>query len=175
MKKISLFLLFFLGFLGGMLWALLDERWMELSILLGWDRLWKIGQMEIDKRALFFLVCGKRLRAFFILWVFSLTVLRRGMAFGFFFFWGLSTGIAVQLLALLYGGWSLLLYPALVLPQILFYVPAFWGMGSLCIKEEAPGRKEMAESLGFLMLLLAGGAAEAWVGLEILKLIVTWI
>ncbi len=173
MKNIPLFLLiFFIGFSGGVLWVLVDERWMDLAAFLGWNQIWKIEQMEVDKRALFFLICGKRLRAFFILWIFSLTRFRKRIAIVFFLFWGFSTGIAAQLLAICYGEWSLLLYPGVLLPQLFFYIPAFLGMGGLCMKEKESEKKELMESLLYFLLILGGAGVEAWVGSELLKLIV---
>ena len=176
MKKISLSILFFTGFLGGVLWVYADlVDWMAALSLLGLDCLWKIEQMTIDKRALVFLALGKRLRAFFVLWLFSLTPFRKPAAVLFFLLCGLSTGITAQLLAVRYRLWVLLLYPALLLPQILLYVPGFYGMGVYCMKTAAPsGRSRLLA--GFYLLLIMGGTfLEAWVNPVLLEWAVSWL
>lgn len=181
MKKISLpegerlisAFSFLSGFLIGVLWVCIyRESWMLSMSLLNLDFLWKIEQMTVDKRALLFLTMGKRLRAFFVLWLMGLTPVRRLAAPVFFFLCGISTGTVMEMLALQYGMKGLLLYLGMILPQAFFHVPGFYLLGKLCTESGEENKRKKVYIILALVIVTAGIFVESYVNPGLLRVVV---
>lgn len=176
-----MFLLFALGFLAGTLWVGLGrEGWLMAATWLEPDFLWKIEHISVDKRALFFLTAGKRLRAFFLLWLLSYSLFRRVGTLGYFLYGGLCAGCVMELLIIKYGITGLLFYLGLILPQALFYIPGYMLMGNFCLRrargygmpKKAGQKKNLGRAGLVLGILMAGAFLESYVNPEGIKILV---
>ncbi|MBQ9991644.1 MAG: hypothetical protein IJP31_12025 [Lachnospiraceae bacterium] len=175
--------LFLGGFLLGlMIISLTRESWLTVLPWLEPDFIWKIEQISVDKRALFFLVMGKRLRAFFLLWLLSRSRLNKAANLLFFSAWGFGTGMVMELFIIRYGLKGLVFYLGMVLPQALFYLPGFYFLGVSCLKrsgekkylefteEMIRGRKRSrSKRMTGLEMILIGITIESLVNPEIIK------
>ena len=126
-----------LGFVTGILTIVLwQENWLISGEILEQEFIYKIRNMNIDKRALFFLCLGKRLRAFFILFLLAFSSVNIFSNVLFFLLSGLYVGSVMELFAVRYGMQGILIYLSLVLPQGIFYVIGFMTLGCYCLKLE---------------------------------------
>lgn len=122
--------LFVTGYLAGIACVcFLQDTWLQQWNFFGLKLLQQAEHFQIDKTALFFLCIRKRLSAFFLLWLLSFSSVRWISTGGFFLFSGLAAGTVMEALAIRYGIRGLGFYLALILPQALCYVPAFFTIG----------------------------------------------
>ena len=180
-RKALLILLFTGGFSAGIVWVSLGrEGWLLAALQLEPDFLWKIEQISVDKRALFFLTAGKRLRAFFLLWILSYSLFRRVGTLGYFLYGGLCAGCVMELLIIKYGIKGLLFYLGLIFPQALFYIPGYMLMGNFCLRrargygmpQKAGQKKNLGRAGLVLGILMAGTFLESYVNPEGIKILV---
>jgi len=99
-----IFIISILGFISGILTiALWQENWLITDGILNQDYIYKIEELTIDKRALFFLCMEKRLRAFFLLSLLAFSTVNIFANVLFFFLSGLYVGSVIELLTIRYG------------------------------------------------------------------------
>ncbi len=175
-------LLFFLGFLLGVVWMCISrDCWLTLIDRLEPDFLWKIEQIEVDKRALFFLTVGKRLGALFWFWLLSYSLFRVPLTLGFFFYHGICVGMIMELLSIRYQVRGLLFYLGMVLPHGLFYALGFGLSGVIFLKRRKDKTLEGKErgkriSGGIAWAaVLAGIFMESYINPELLKIMVGFL
>ena len=109
----------FVGFIAGVLSiALWKENWLISEGILNSEFISDITELKIDKRALFFLCLGRRMRAFFLL-------------SGFF------AGSVVEILTIRYGMQGIAMYFTMIFPQGLCYILGFLILGCWCLKRES--------------------------------------
>ena len=131
-----------LGFITGVLTiALWQENWLVNEGILNQDFIYKIEDLNIDKRALFFLCFGKRLRAFFLLFLLAFSSVNVFTNVIFFFLNGLYIGSIMELFIIRYGMQGLLMYLFFVLPQGIFYMIGFLVLGCWCLGQERVGNE----------------------------------
>ncbi|MDD7025844.1 MAG: stage II sporulation protein M [Lachnospiraceae bacterium] len=172
-------LLFLLGFLSGVACiCVFRDYWLTVITSLEPDFLWKIEQIDVDKSALFFLTLGKRLRAFFLLWILSYSLLKNPAATVFFFYSGACVGTVMELLAIKYGIRGLLFYLGMILPQALFYTPGYLLLGLFCLnrirRNEEGKREKRRKDYRIWMALgsvIIGILLESYVNPELLKML----
>lgn len=183
-RKALLLLLFTGGFSAGIVWVSLGrEGWLLAALQLEPDFLWKIEQISVDKRALFFLTAGKRLSAFFLLWLLSYSLFGRAAVLGYFGYSGLCAGSVLELLMIKYGLKGLVFYFGLIFPQIIFYIPSYILVGNFCLKrangstgEGRTIKKPFASGLWLgLGTLLIGIFLESYVNPEGIKILVKFL
>ena len=133
-----------LGFITGVLTiALWQENWLVNEGILNQDFIYKIEDINIDKRALFFLCFGKRLRAFFLLFLLAFSSVNVFTNVIFFFLNGLYIGSIMELFIIRYGMQGLLMYLSFVLPQGIFYMIGFLVLGCWCLGQERVGNERV--------------------------------
>ena len=121
------------GFIIGVLTiGLKQENWLISGDILEQDFIYRIKELSIDKRALFFLCLGKRLRAFFILFLLAFSSVNRFSNVLFFILYGWYVGSIIELFAVRYGWQGIMMYLSLVLPQGILYVLGFVILGCWC-------------------------------------------
>lgn len=86
--------------------------------------LYRIRDMTVDQNALFYYVFRKRIMGILAMAVLSTTYLGLAACLGGVFWYGMSAGAFVTVLALRYGIKGVLLAIVCLLPQYLVYVPA---------------------------------------------------
>lgn len=175
--ELAIIVLFISGFLPGLFWVSLQrDSWIAAVPQLEPDFLWKIEQMSVDKRALFFLTGWKRLRAFFLLWLLSWSLLNKPFALLFFCYQGMSAGMVIELLWIKYGIKGFFFYFGMVFPQLLFYVPGFFLLGVFCLKKQGRQvegvvrmKRSIREPLIGLGIVMIGIVLESYLNPEFLK------
>jgi len=173
-----------IGFVSGAFTiALKQENRLITEGILNRDFIYKIEELTIDKRALFFLCLEKRLRAFLLLFLLAFSSVNIFTNVLFFFLHGLYIGSVMELLAIQYGIDGLFMYIKMVFPQGLFYSFGFVCLGCWCLgmeKLQTEGIKRKVEKMknigglrrvlvAFLAVLI-GIIMESYVGLELLIL-----
>ena len=134
---IFILLLALAGYLLGIFWVCFrQELWIQQWDLFGLELLRKAEYLEIDKRALLFLCIRNRLGAFLLLCILSGSILRWQAVSLFFLLGGVFTGSLMEVLAIRYGVRGLLLYVAMIFPQYLCYLPAFFALGKSMVRME---------------------------------------
>ncbi len=189
MKKVinripSILFIVTISILGFMIGVLTMSLWQENCFIkdgvLGQEFIYQIKDLNIDKRALFFLCLGKRLRAFFILFLLAFSSVNVAINIIFFFLSGLYIGSVLELFAIRYGIQGILMYLSFALPQGIFYILGFLSIGCWCLNlEKIPvtiGKRKVEKlrsftdkrRLGFaLILILIGILLESYVNSEI--------
>lgn len=173
-----------LGFVTGVLTIGLKQgNWLVSGNVLEQDFICRINELCIDKRALFFLCLGKRLRAFFILFLLAFSSVNVFSNVLFFFLHGLYIGSLVELFAVRYGWQGIVMYLSLVAPQGIFYVPGFVILGCWCwnlekITTAVMGRKKekvkkvsgiLRVAVAFILILL-GCIVECCISIDLYSL-----
>ena len=126
-----------LGFITGIFTIVLwQENWLITDGILNQDFIYKIEELTIDKRALFFLCMEKRLRAFFLLFLLVFSTVNVFANVLFFFLSSLYIGSVIELLTIRYGMQGILMYVSLVLPQGVFYILGYLMLGCWCLNME---------------------------------------
>lgn len=173
-----------LGFISGVLTiALWQENWLITDGILNQEYIYKIEELTIDKRALFFLCMGKRLRAFFLLFFLAFSTVNVFANVLFFFLSSLYVGSVIELLTIHYGMQGILMYLTLVLPQGLFYVLGYLTLGCWCLNMEKSGDektlkkkdkvqkfKDKGRLITAFLFVFIGIILESYVNLEIFKI-----
>lgn len=132
-----------MGFVSGIFTiALWQENWLITEGIFNQDFIYKIEEVMIDKRALFFLCLEKRLCAFLLLFLLAFSSVNIFSNFLFFFLHGLCVGSMMELLTICYGLQGSLMYISLVFPQGIFYMMGYLILGCWCLKMEKNGRGE---------------------------------
>ncbi len=181
-----IFIISTLGFIIGVLTiALWQENWLVNEEILNREFIYRIKDLNIDKRALFFLCLGKRLRAFFILFLLAFSTVNIFVNIIFFSLSGLYIGGIMELFAIRYGMQGIVMYLSLVLPHGIFYVTGFIILGCWCFnlqrntisalnkKKEKLKRIRDVGRLGIAFIfILIGIILECFVNLEIFSLCV---
>ena len=174
-----------LGFVIGVLTiGLWRENWLVSENILEQDLICRINKLCIDKRALFFLCLGRRLRAFFLLFLLGFSSVNVFSNVMFFFLYGLYMGSVIELFALSYGWQGIMMYLALVLPQGIFYSLGFVILGCWCwnlekitttiVNRKAEKMKRVrgvSHVVAAFILVFLGCAAESYISLEFFFLI----
>jgi hypothetical protein len=142
-----------------------QEWWLTGTEFLNRDFLTELNTMEIDKRALFFLCMGRRIRAFLFLWLLSYSSLNRPVTWGYFALRGGYTGCVMETLVIRYGYRGLILYLSMVLPQGFFYALGFILLGKWCT-----GEKSRILLLSFVVVII-GVVMESYVNPEVFFLV----
>ena len=132
-----IFIINILGFLTGTFTIVLwQENWLITDGVLNQDFIYKIEELIIDKRALFFLCLEKRLCAFFLLFLLAFSSVNVLVNILFFFLNSLYIGSIIELLVIRYGLQGILMYIAFVFPQGIFYIMGYLILGCWCLKME---------------------------------------
>ena len=127
----------FVGFIAGVLSiALWKENWLISEGILNSEFISDITELKIDKRALFFLCLGRRMRAFFLLFLLSFSSVNYLVNTVFFFISGFYVGTMMEILTVRYGMQGVAMYFTMIFPQGLFYMLGFWMLGCWCLKQE---------------------------------------
>lgn len=110
----------FLGFLFAMIWKDAIQHHITSLDLIFVKNLEsaKIGSLEF-----FFFVLGKRIKAYLLIWIFSLTILSKLYQVGYLLYKGVLIGFTICVSILLYGGKGVILSASYGLPQGLIYIP----------------------------------------------------
>ena len=125
------------GFLTGVfVIALWQGNWLMQNNIMEPDFLEMVKNLNIDKRALFFLCLGKRLRAFFLLVLLSFSSLNIVCVLAYFGFCGFSIGSVLEVLIIRYGFQGVCLFFTFVLPQGVLYVLSAFIVGCWCLNSE---------------------------------------
>lgn len=128
----------FVGFIAGVLSiALWKENWLISEGILNSEFISDITELKIDKRALFFLCLGKRMRAFFLLFLLSFSSVNSWVNFAFFLLSGFFAGSVVEILTIRYGMQGIAMYFTMIFPQGLCYILGFLILGCWCLKRES--------------------------------------
>ena len=126
-----------IGFLAGVLTiSLWQENWLLRNNIMEKDFVETIQSLSVDKRALFFLCLGKRLRAFFLLFLLSFSSVNVFCVLSYFWFCGFSIGSILELLIIRYGIQGVFLYLSFIVPQGVFYVLSTLVLGCWCLNGE---------------------------------------
>ena len=133
---IILFLSIF-GFIIGVVTMVFgyENRWINDG-LLGQEFIYKIEDLNIDKRALFFLCLEKRLRMVGILYLLSFSSVNVFINIVFFLICGIYVGSVMEIFVIRYGIQGMLMYFSLVLPHAFFYILGYFSLGCLCLNME---------------------------------------
>ena len=173
-----------LGFVTGIFTIVLrQENWLITDGILNQDFIYKIDELTIDKRALFFLCMEKRLRAFFLLFLLAFSTVNIFTNVLFFFLSGLYVGSVIELLTIRYGMQGILMYVSLVLPQGVFYILGYLMLGCWCLNMEKSGegkiqkKKDKVRNISdkgrlitAFIFVFIGIMLESYVNLEIFKI-----
>lgn len=146
-----------LGFITGVICiALWQENWLLKENVLNMEAIHDMQHIYMDKRALFFLCLGKRLRAFFVLVFMSFTSMNFCSVLFYYCFRGFAVGSVVELLLIQYGMQGGLLYLSCVLPQAVLYVPGYMCVGCWCLQQKANAKRQGISRLmiAFILILL---------------------
>lgn len=173
-----------LGFITGVISITFgQENWLITEGILNQNFIYKMEEIIINKRALFFLCMEKRLGAFFLLFLLAFSSVNAWVTLSFFFFYGLCGGSIVELLVIQYGIQGILMYVLLVLPQGIFYGGGYLSLGCWCLKTEKSMNGEVRKKetkikhfankgqviMAFVMVLI-GVILESYVNLKIFKI-----
>lgn len=132
-----IFMICILGFIVGVLTiALWQENWLISNEILNQEFIYQIEDLNVDKRALFFLCLGKRLRAFFILFLLAFSTVNVFGNILFFSLNGLYVGSVMELFTIRYGMQGIMMYLSLILPHGIFYLIGFMILGCWCLNLE---------------------------------------
>lgn len=132
-------ILFFsmLGFVIGILTiALQPENWLIKEEILNPEFIYDMENINVDKRALFFLCLGRRIRAFFLLLLLSFSSVNIFVNCIFFLISGFYVGSILEVLAIRYGMQGIGMYFTMIFPQGIFYILGFWVLGCWCLNQE---------------------------------------
>ena len=126
-----------LGFVMGTLTiAVGQENWLIKEGILNQEFISNTELLIIDKRALFFLCLGRRIRAFFLLLLLSFSSVNIFFNSFFFLISGIYTGSIMELFSIRYGMQGIGMYFTMIFPQGIFYVLGFWILGCWCLNQE---------------------------------------
>lgn len=156
------------GFILGVLAANMTKSY-YISNMGNFDLLFllNIKNLDIDRLPLFWMVLGKRLKEFFFIWIFSVTILWHPYAAGFSLYKGFMCSFLLTVSTVIYGFKGLVLIAAYSMPQLLIYVPVFlaallhgysvhYGLYNYSLDKGSGRRRVLAEQLPVLLLLLGG-------------------
>ena len=192
LKKITsripsvIYILFFgaLGFVIGVLKiGLWQENWLVSGGILAPDFIDRIHELCVDKRALFFLCLGRRLRAFFILFLLAFSTVNVFSNMFFFWLYGVYIGSVMELFVVRYGWQGIMMYVSLVFPQGIFYTLGFVILGCWCLNlektvasalnkklEKAKKVRGVSRLTAAFLFILLGSLLESFMCLEIFQL-----
>ena len=104
--------------------------------ILNQEFIYDTEMLIIDKRALFFLCFGRRIRAFFLLFLLAFSSVNIFVNSIFFLGCGIYTGSIMELLAVRYGMQGIGMYFTMIFPQGIFYALGFGILGCWCLNQE---------------------------------------
>ena len=136
------FILFFvvLGFIIGVMWVTFrKENWFLSEGILNEKFIRNMEEMDIDRRALFFICLGEKMRSFVLLFILSFSVVNFWIISLFFLISGIAVGSIIELLVIRYGMQGILMYLTMTIPHGLFYALGFAVLGCWCLKQEQNG------------------------------------
>lgn len=126
-----------IGFIIGVLTVSFNQKnWFMDEGILNKEFIRKIDEVNIDKRALFFLCFGRRIRAFFLLFLLSFSTVNFVTILFFFLMAGIYVGSVMELLAVQYGMQGIMLYFTMILPQGVLYLIGFGILGCWCLNQD---------------------------------------
>lgn len=173
-----------LGFVFGVISiAFWKGNWLISDGILNQDFIYKIEEINVNKRALFFLCLEKRLGAFFLLFLLAFSSVNVWANIFFFFLNGLYMGSIIELMSMRYGIQGILMYMSLVLPHGFFYTVGYLKLGCWCLKIEKSIYEELRKKeakvryfknkgslIAALAWVLLGVVLESYVNLKIFKI-----
>ena len=161
---------FLLGIVMLSLWQ--DNLFFQNEIL-NIDFINEMNHVYVDKRALFFLCMRKRLRAFFVLTIMSVSVWNLSIVLSFFAFQGFAVGAIMELLVIRYGGKGFIVYLASVFPHGILYLWGYFILGCWCLnaKTREADDKKKGVLLASFMIILGGIYLESMFSLKIFLMI----
>ena len=136
------FVLFFLvlGFITGVVCiAFWKENWFLSEGILNEKFIRNMEEMDIDRRALFFICLREKMRSFVLLFILSFSVVNFFVVNLFFLISGIAVGSIVELLVIRYGMQGILMYFTMTFPHGMFYAFSFAVLGCWCLKQEQIG------------------------------------
>ena len=126
-----------LGFVSGVLTiALWQENWLVSGGVLNQDFIYEFERLKIDKRAVFFLCLGRRVRAFFLLFLLAFSSVNFFVTISFFLLSSFYVGSIMELFAIRYGIQGIAMYFTTIFPQGVFYCFGFFVLGLWCLNQE---------------------------------------
>ncbi len=126
-----------LGFMLGVLTiAFQQENWLVKEGILNQDFIYEFELLKIDKRAVFFLCLGRRIRAFFLLFLLAFSSVNLFVVFSFFVISSFYVGSIVEMFAIRYGMQGIAMYVTMIFPQGIFYCLGFFSLGCWCLRQE---------------------------------------
>ena len=125
------------GFIAGVLTiALRQQNWFIKEGVLNQDFIYELKRLMIDERAVFFLCLGRRMRAFFLLFLLSFSSVNFWVTLSFFLLSGFCVGSILEVFAVQYGMQGIAMYFTMIFPQGLFYSLGFFILGCWCLNQE---------------------------------------
>ena len=132
-----IFVIVFLGFVTGVLVvALGKDNFLLNDGILNSEFLMKMQDINVDKRSLFFLCLGERLRAFILMVLLAYSTINVFYCNLYFALQGFYIGSVMELLAIRYGGYGMFLYLGMIFPHGIFYGLGFLCLGCWCLQLE---------------------------------------
>lgn len=125
------------GFVAGVLtiafWT--DNCFMKEGVL-NQDFIYELEKLKVDKRAVFFLCLGRRIRAFFLLFLLAFSSVNLFITISFFLLNSFYIGSIMEVFAIRYGIQGIAMYFTMVFPQGIFYCAGFLILGCWCLNQE---------------------------------------
>lgn len=113
--------------------------------------------LEIDTTELFIYIMGKRMKWVFLLWIAGFTAAGLPCTAAYVLWMGFSAGTLLGISVLKLGAYGLLFTAAALLPQALFYVPAWiFFLNGIYLKASGRTRLGTANGLARYILLIVG-------------------
>lgn len=130
-------IIFVSGILSGMLYMVLkSDNWFIKEEIFSQIYMYKIEDMDIDKRACFILCFVKRMKSFLLLFLLAFSSINFITNTVFFFTYGFSFGCLMQLLVIRYGMQGMGIFFSMTLPHAFFYFLGFLSLGCWCLGME---------------------------------------
>lgn len=130
-------LISFLGFVSGVLYVSLKDGNILLDDgILNEEVVFKLQNVEMDKRAFLILCLGNRLRDFLLLLLLAYSSINIIFNTLFFGVQGFFVGSVMEVLAIRFGVQGLFIYVGLIFPHGIFYVLGYICLGCWCLRME---------------------------------------
>lgn len=187
-REILVVALFFLGFVGGLLFInLWGTLYLDNAGFLNEETLIQAQQTQIDTQSLFFYVLMTRGKWFLFFWLLGYTVAGIPLMFLFLGCLGFLAGVLVSIFVSRLQLLGILIFLSVILPQALLYAPAVWiTAGAVYDRGIMRFKKQIAEDgwqneknyirsiAAALAFLIAGAVLESCVNPLLLKQILKY-
>jgi len=133
----------------------------------------RLQYIQIDERKLFLYVLQSRIKLILFLVVAGMIVGNIWITYLFSLWYGMSLGILAGIFMERFGGKGFLLFFGCILPQILFYLPGFYGILYICSNRRIYERSHfMIKCIVCIGVTIIGIFSESYVNPNLLSKIV---